>query len=79
MKRYESKYAKCPFYKSEDHQKIYCEGVGYGTSIHIAFGDDGKKRIYKKKFCCNSFDDCLVSKMLNEKYNEENFDENNVR
>jgi hypothetical protein len=71
MKRYESKYAKCPFYHSEEQGKICCEGVGGKTSIHLAFEDSKEKRTYREEFCSEHYDKCLLCHMLYSKYDEE--------
>jgi hypothetical protein len=68
MKRYCSAYALCPFYSCEDNQKIYCEGVEKGSSIHLAFGDSKNATAYKIKHCNCSYQNCMVYKMLMTKY-----------
>ena len=68
MKRYESKYAKCPFYKSEDDMKIYCEGTEEGTSIHLAFYSKTTKKQFCKRYCERQYQDCRIAKMLYGKY-----------
>ncbi len=71
MRRYESKYAVCPFYKSEDDLKIYCEGVEDGTFIHLSFSTSTKlKKRYRCKFCEGQYSDCRIAKMLLAKYDE---------
>ena len=71
LKRYESKYAVCPFYKSEDPMKIYCEGVEDGTSIHLAFFSSSiEKKQYCRRYCQSNYCDCLIAKALFSKYEE---------
>ncbi|MCI8611045.1 MAG: hypothetical protein HFE66_03890 [Clostridiales bacterium] len=72
MKRYESKSAICPFYKSEDPMKIYCEGVEDGTSIHLAFFSSSiTKKQYCRRYCQDKYCDCRIAKMLTQKYDNE--------
>lgn len=55
---------KCPFYASNDRQKIYCEGVCPGSSIQFAFRDEKKKKLYEQSYCKNRYKECLIAKML---------------
>jgi hypothetical protein len=72
MKRYVSSYVLCPFYHSEDSQKLYCEGVMSGTSIHLAFDTPYNKKNYRNKLCCRDYSRCYINRMLEEKYRDEN-------
>lgn len=58
--------AQCPFYKAEDKNIIYCEGVKDNSSIHNAF--PGNAAAYKKEFCCGDWESCLIAKALWSKY-----------
>lgn len=58
--------AQCPFYKAEDRNIIYCEGVKDNSSIHNAF--PGSAAAYKKEFCCDNWEGCLIAKALWSKY-----------
>lgn len=71
MKRYQSAYVTCPFYHSEDSQKIYCEGVTEENYIHLAFGDSKHKLKYEKEHCCKFYMKCKIAQMLNSKYSED--------
>lgn len=70
-KRYVSGEVDCPFYRSEDAQKLYCEGIGDGTALHLAFASQTEKRAYKDSYCCREFGDCRIADMLYSKYEEE--------
>lgn len=70
MRRRASKYALCPFYSAEADQKIYCEGVQDGTSIHLAFGSKTDRKTYEKEYCCADYIGCKICRMLYEKYEE---------
>ena len=70
-KRYISKEALCPFYHSEDAQKIYCEGVVRQSSIHLAFVSATAMKEYMKENCCDRYMDCYIAQMLYRKYEEE--------
>ena len=67
-KRYISKEAECPFYHSEDFQKIYCEGVTEGSSIHLAFGSVTELKNYRTSKCCKDYKKCHIAMMLYRKY-----------
>lgn len=58
--------AQCPFYKEEDKNIIYCEGVTDNSRIHNAFTCDAEQ--YKKKYCRKEWEACPISKMLWAKY-----------
>jgi len=58
--------AQCPFYKAEDKNIIYCEGVRENSSIHNAF--PGSAAAYKKEYCCDDWEKCIIAKALWSKY-----------
>ena len=65
-KHFVSYEAQCPFYKAEDRNIIYCEGVKDNSSIHNAF--PGSAAQYKKEFCCAGWESCIIAKALWSKY-----------
>ena len=69
MKHRQDVLVKCPYYKGEEKQVIFCEGVQEGSAIHMAFDTPTNLRDYKKQ-CCKDwgYDRCLVAGMLNKKY-----------
>ena len=69
-KRYVSAYAECPFYHSEDEQKIYCEGVDEKSSIHLAFNSKSERKRYRQEKCGKNYKECHIAKMLYAKYGE---------
>lgn len=68
MKRKTDDYAVCPYYKSDERQLIYCEGVENGTAIHLAFSTLPDLREYKRKYCRSCWRKCRIAEMLNRKY-----------
>lgn len=58
--------ARCPFYRHEDAQVIYCDGVQDGSVIHLAFASKTDARNYKHTFCYDKHEYCYVAKMLYE-------------
>lgn len=56
--------AICPFYKHEDSQVIYCEGVQDGSVIHLAFASKTSSVDYKKNHCRCYYEECKIFKML---------------
>ena len=70
MRHYESKSAVCPFYRKESKQKIYCEGVTDGNSIHMAFDSPTSMQDYLWCYCyTNKYKYCLIANtLLKDKY-----------
>lgn len=66
MKRnqYKSKTAVCPFYKKEDQQTIFCDGVVDNSSVHLAFGNHSDCKEHKVAKCRSNYMQCPVYKML---------------
>lgn len=54
----------CPYYKHEDSQVIYCDGVNCVSVLHLAFGNKIDAKNYKSKFCRENFESCEIKKML---------------
>ena len=54
--------AQCPFYRAEERNMIYCEGVEDNSSIHNAFAGSAEK--YKTRYCCGDWEKCRIAKML---------------
>lgn len=64
MKHMISSQAICPYYKHEDSQMIYCDGVQDGSVIHLAFSNKTDALNYKKDFCRDNCNKCNIYKML---------------
>ena len=62
--RYISVRAKCPYYKSEDTNIIYCKGVQPDTSLHLAFAYPGEKTDYREECCTEDYESCSIYTML---------------
>lgn len=56
--------AVCPFYKHEDPQVIYCEGLYEGSVIHLAFAERGSCRTYKWNYCRAAYGKCPICMAL---------------
>ena len=61
-----SKSVICPYYKHEDTQVIYCNGVKIGTVLHLAFASPTDAKIYKREICQKCWKECKIAKMLSE-------------
>lgn len=59
--------AKCPYYRKEDSQMIYCDGVQADSVIHLAFANRLDAKDYKKEMCRDDYQGCLIYQMLAEK------------
>ena len=70
MSRYFVSYlVQCPFYKDEEPTVIHCEGVEAGSSLHNVFTPNtARTRAYKEQYCNSRWEQCLIAKMLNGKY-----------
>jgi hypothetical protein len=64
----EDEFVVCPYYKSDEHQIIRCEGVEDGTALHLAFATKPMQKEYKKLYCRNCWSGCMIAKMLNRKW-----------
>ena len=69
-KTYRRKNVMCPFYKKENRQVIYCEGVQENSSIHVTFGECSACKTYKDTKCQVNYKSCPVYKALEEKCDE---------
>lgn len=63
--------AKCPYYKHEDTQVIYCDGVQDGTVTHLAFSNRRDAKLYKTNLCQGDYKKCHIYKMLDGKEKED--------
>ena len=63
-KHYISSKAICPFYKHENRNVIYCEGVKEGIVNHLAFANPSECLLYKKEYCRCNYNQCPTYKML---------------
>ena len=68
-KHYTSLKAICPFYKHENRQVIFCEGVKEGTVLHLAFANPSDCLLHKKQYCRSNHNQCPISILLISKYN----------
>ena len=68
MKHREDVLVRCPYYKGEEKQKIFCEGVQDGSAIHLAFDTSPNLKEYKRCFCKGCYNSCLLAGMLNGKW-----------
>ena len=68
--QYESKTTACPFYKKEDRQTIFCDGVTDNSSVHLAFGNASDCKEHKIAYCRSDFHLCPVCKMLEGMYDD---------
>lgn len=67
----EDTYIQCPYYRRDGKQSVHCEGVEHGCGLRLGFGQKGNLYAYKDRFCRSQWQDCMVAKMLNRKYEYE--------
>ena len=68
MKYRQDVLVKCPYYKGEDKQVLFCEGVQEGTKLHLAFDTVPNIKEYKKQFCKGCYNRCIVADAMNRKW-----------
>ena len=66
MKHTINKDSICPFYRHEDSQVIYCDGVTERSVTHQAFGSKTDAKNYKVSFCRAHWEHCRIAQMLGE-------------
>lgn len=71
MKHMISPKAICPFYKHEDSQMIYCDGIQDGSVVHLAFANRTDSLNYKNERCRKDYKKCEIYKMLEATYDTE--------
>lgn len=70
-KRYISDAVKCPWYKSEDTHKIFCDGPLKDTSIHVAFASPEQRREYESNHCKTmGYCSCVIARAHNTEWEE---------
>ncbi len=55
MSNFKDKYAKCPFYVSQDAKRIHCSGVVEGCYTHLAFATQELKEGHAERRCHSIF------------------------
>lgn len=66
------KFAKCPFYKRTDLNRIVCEGIHSGTTIHLVHESQIEKKRHMSAHC-NSIEGCRrcpIHSLLERMYEE---------
>lgn len=66
--RTDNPYVICPYFRSEDHHTIFCEGPEEKSSIHIAFSTPQLRKAYQVRFCKGCWNRCLIGEGLNRKW-----------
>ena len=62
---------QCPYYREEDAQSVYCEGVQSGSRLRLGFLGRKQKKTYGDRFCRDSWKTCRIADMLNRMYDYE--------
>ena len=55
----------CPFYRGEEGQYIFCEGIAPKTTLRLGLGKGAKE--YRTAVCRKEWETCLVAMMLAKK------------
>lgn len=62
--------AKCPFFLGADTLNIKCEGLIDKSAIVSLFQKKAEKVEHKTTFCDENYEDCILYKSLDHKYQE---------
>lgn len=62
--KYEDKYVICPYYHTNEMQKMKCDGVMGTIATHLIFESDAQKKKYMVKYCCREWKCCYYARML---------------
>lgn len=65
-KKYISTNAKCPYYKCQERQKIYCVGVQPDSAIVLTFSYPGDRVSYQDEYCMCAPQECKLYHVLEE-------------
>lgn len=67
--KFEDHLVQCPYYKTNNSQVLYCEGLEDGMAIHMAFASHGQLIDYKSRYCRRScWSQCFLATVLNRKW-----------
>ena len=63
-KRFESKRVKCPYYKNQNRNVIFCAGPMENTALHLAFASPAERVAYQKQACfsLDYAERCIIAK-----------------
>lgn len=62
-KRYASASAKCPYYKAQEAQIIFCTGIEEGHALHQAFATPMQRKLYGRMYCETDWTRCPYAKI----------------
>lgn len=65
---YGSVNVKCPFYLSEESNKIFCEGLEKGSRTALEFRGKQFKENVKDRYCSGDFEKCKLYYVIDSKY-----------
>lgn len=69
----QAKFVKCPFYRTNNSNKIVCEGLSKGNTINLVYESQVERAKYMKEVCYDILGcrDCPIYMMLMQKYEED--------
>lgn len=70
-KRNVNAYVLCPYYKCDERQMIYCEGIEENSAIHMAFSTPQQRKEYENQYCKQCWAGCMIAGALNRKHDYE--------
>ena len=64
--RYASASVRCPYYKAQEAQIIYCNGIVDGHALHQAFASPIQRKLFERMYCENEWERCPYAKIQDE-------------
>ncbi len=64
MRKRISTRAVCPYYRSEERQVVFCDGITDGSVIHLAFANYTDCKNHKESMCKGDYMKCPIVRML---------------
>lgn len=73
MAAFDSKYVVCPFYRTNDNNRVCCDGVSEGNTINVVFGDSTRRKRYMECYCnsIENYKNCKICEMLRDKWGDD--------
>jgi hypothetical protein len=73
MAQFDSKYVVCPYYHSNDNNRVCCDGVTDGNTVNVVFGDPTKRKKYMECYCnsIEKYSHCKICNMLHKKWSDD--------
>ncbi len=61
---------KCPYYRKDDKETIYCEGITSGCKLSLSFLSKKEKQCHMDNFCADTYRYCELYIAISLQYND---------